>query len=164
MQPPEENDWIALTNDPLPNGEAVPPDTATLREIADKTSRWAMRGLIVDWQDYDRVYTAAGLIPPKDHRPVHEDWMVYDADRSRVGYATSIMYSPVLQQLGLEPQHYFIVSLHREENVDNPAHLRSLVAVLEAADIVLTDDDFAEIRALVEEHERRTGSTVATVV
>ena len=36
--------------------------------------------------------------PPKDHRPVHEDWMVYDADRSRVGYATSIMYSPVLQQ------------------------------------------------------------------
>jgi aminomethyltransferase len=24
--------------------------------------------------------------------------MVYDADRSRVGYATSIMYSPVLQR------------------------------------------------------------------
>jgi aminomethyltransferase len=71
---------------------------ALLKERAEKSSRWRMVGLVVDWQDYDRVYTAAGLIPPKDHRPVHEDWMVYDADRSRVGYATSIMYSPVLQQ------------------------------------------------------------------
>ena len=71
-------------------------DTGTIR--AEKSSRWRMVGLVVDWQDYDRVYTEAGLIPPKDHRPVHEDWMVYDADRSRVGYATSIMYSPVLQQ------------------------------------------------------------------
>jgi aminomethyltransferase len=68
------------------------------RERADKSSRWRMVGLVVDWEDYDRVYTAAGLLPPKDHRAVHEDWMVYDADRSRVGYATSIMYSPVLQQ------------------------------------------------------------------
>jgi aminomethyltransferase len=68
------------------------------QERAEKSSRWRMVGLVVDWQDYDRVYTEAGLIPPKDHRPVHEDWMVYDADRSRVGYATSIMYSPVLQQ------------------------------------------------------------------
>jgi aminomethyltransferase len=57
-----------------------------------------MVGLVVDWEDYDRVYTAAGLIPPKDHRPVHEDWMVYDDERARVGYATSFMYSPVLQR------------------------------------------------------------------
>jgi aminomethyltransferase len=71
---------------------------ALLGERAEKTSRWRMVGLVVDWQDYERVYTAAGLIPPKDHRPVHEDWMVYDADRSRVGYATSIMYSPILQR------------------------------------------------------------------
>ena len=40
------------------------------REITDKTSRWRMRGLVVDWQDYDRVYNEAGLIPPKDHAPV----------------------------------------------------------------------------------------------
>ena len=38
------------------------------REIADKTSRWAMRGLVVDWQDYDRVYNEAGLIPPEGPR------------------------------------------------------------------------------------------------
>jgi aminomethyltransferase len=68
------------------------------REIAEKTSRWRMSGLVVDWEDYDRVYGDAGLIPPKLHAPVHEDWMVYDGDGSRVGYATSFMYSPVLQR------------------------------------------------------------------
>jgi len=68
------------------------------QEIAEKTSRWRMSGLVVDWEDYDRVYGDAGLIPPKEHAPVHEDWMVYDGDGSRVGYATSFMYSPVLQR------------------------------------------------------------------
>jgi aminomethyltransferase len=69
------------------------------REIADKTSRWAMRGLVVDWQDYDRVYNEAGLIPPKDHTPVVEDWIVYDEGyQAQVGYATSFMYSPMLQR------------------------------------------------------------------
>jgi aminomethyltransferase len=68
------------------------------REIAQKSSRWKMSGLVVDWEDYDRVYGAAGLIPPKNHAPVHEDWMVYDAEGKRVGYATSFMYSPILQR------------------------------------------------------------------
>jgi aminomethyltransferase len=71
---------------------------ALLRERAQKTSRWRMVGLVVDWEDYDRVYTAAGLIPPKEHKPVHEDWMVYDDERARIGYATSFMYSPILQR------------------------------------------------------------------
>jgi aminomethyltransferase len=68
------------------------------RELTGKTSRWRMSGLMVDWEDYDRVYGAAGLIPPKVHAPVHEDWMVYDEAGQRVGYATSFMYSPVLQR------------------------------------------------------------------
>jgi aminomethyltransferase len=72
--------------------------SALLREMAEKTSRWRMVGLVVDWDDYDRVYREADLIPPKDHVPIHEDWMVYDADRERVGYATSVMYSPILQR------------------------------------------------------------------
>ena len=71
---------------------------ALQREIAEKTSRWTMRGLVVDWRDYDRVYGDAGLIPPKDHTPIVEDWMVYDDDYKRVGYATSFMYSPMLQR------------------------------------------------------------------
>lgn len=71
---------------------------AILRERAQRTSRWKMMGLVVDWHDYDRKYTEAGMVPPKDHTPVHEDMMVYDDAVQRVGYATSFMYSPVLQR------------------------------------------------------------------
>ena len=71
---------------------------AILRERADGTSRWKMMGLMVDPFDYHAKYTDAGMVPPKDHTPVHEDMMVYDDDVQRVGYATSFMYSPVLQR------------------------------------------------------------------
>jgi len=68
------------------------------RELAGGTSRWRMTGLVLDWQDYDRIYSAAGLIPPKDHTPVQEELFVYDDDIRQVGYATSFMYSPMLQR------------------------------------------------------------------
>lgn len=71
---------------------------AILRERAEGTSRWKMTGLMVDPFDYQRKYTEAGMVPPKDHTPVHEDMMVYDDDVQRVGYATSFMYSPQLQR------------------------------------------------------------------
>jgi UDP-N-acetylglucosamine 2-epimerase (non-hydrolysing) len=44
----------------------------------------------------------------------------------------SIEASEVLARLGLTPGRYFTVSLHREENVDDPTHLASLVASLNA--------------------------------
>ncbi len=71
---------------------------ALLRERAEGTSRWKMMGLLVDPYDYDRTFTEAGMVPPKDHTPVHEDMMVYDDEAQRVGYATSFMFSPVLQR------------------------------------------------------------------
>jgi aminomethyltransferase len=95
---PIELGWNWMFKDLATDDRAFIGRRALEREIADKTSRWAMRGLIVDWQDYERVYNRAGLMPPKDHTPVVEDWMCYDDDYQRVGYATSFMYSPVLQQ------------------------------------------------------------------
>lgn len=71
---------------------------AILRELADRTSRWRMTGIVVDWDDYDRIYNGAGLIAPKDHTPVHEEFFLYDDDLKQVGYATSYMYSPILQR------------------------------------------------------------------
>ncbi|MFN0283828.1 MAG: aminomethyltransferase family protein [Kineosporiaceae bacterium] len=71
---------------------------AIRRELADGTSRWATVGLVVDWQDYDRVHVEAGLIPPKDETPLDYESMLYAADGARVGYATSLMYSPALQR------------------------------------------------------------------
>jgi aminomethyltransferase len=95
---PIELGWAWMFKDLKSDDRAFIGRKALEREIADKTSRWAMRGLIVDWQDYDRVYNEAGLIPPKDHSPIVEDWMLYDDDYERVGYATSFMYSPMLQR------------------------------------------------------------------
>jgi aminomethyltransferase len=57
-----------------------------------------MSGLVVDWKDYDRIYDAAGLIPPKDHSPIQDEYYVYDDDLNQLGYATSQMYSPMLQR------------------------------------------------------------------
>ena len=71
---------------------------AIRRELADKTSRWSSVGLVIDWQDYDRLYRDAGLIPPKDETPLDYESMLYDDDGNRVGYATSLMYSPALQR------------------------------------------------------------------
>jgi aminomethyltransferase len=96
---PIELGWAWMFKDLAADDRAFIGRRALEREIGDKTSRWAMRGLVVDWQDYDRVYNAAGLIPPKDHTPVVEDWIVYDDDyQAQVGYATSFMYSPMLQR------------------------------------------------------------------
>ncbi len=38
--------------------------------------------------------------------------------------------SKVLSKLSLSPRGYFVLSLHREENVDNPEHLKRLVAII----------------------------------
>ena len=71
---------------------------AIRREVAGKTSRWKLSGLVVDWRAFDRVYGAAGLIPPKDHRPIQDEYYVYDDELRQLGYATSQMYSPMLQR------------------------------------------------------------------
>jgi aminomethyltransferase len=95
---PIELGWNWMFKDLATDDRAFIGRRALERELADKTSRWYMRGLVVDWQDYDRVYNEAGQIPPKDHTPVVEDWLCYDDDYQQVGYATSFMYSPMLQR------------------------------------------------------------------
>jgi aminomethyltransferase len=96
---PLELGWGWMFRDLRRDDRAFIGRRALERELTEKTSRWAMRGLVVDWRDYDRVYDEAGLVPPKDHTPVVEDWMVYDDVHQRqVGYATSFMYSPMLQR------------------------------------------------------------------
>ena len=41
-------------------------------------------------------------------------------------YREKVERSTILEQLGLKPQQYFVVSTHREENVDAEANLRNL--------------------------------------
>lgn len=47
-------------------------------------------------------------------------------------YMPGIEASDVLQRLDLTPQKFFVVSAHREENVDTPANLQDLVDTLNA--------------------------------
>lgn len=47
-------------------------------------------------------------------------------------YAAGIAASPALRDLGLERERYFLVSAHREENVDDPARLRRLFEIFDA--------------------------------
>ena len=47
-------------------------------------------------------------------------------------YRPQIDASDAVSRLGLEPRGYFLVSAHREENVDDPERLRMLLACLEA--------------------------------
>jgi glycine cleavage system T protein (aminomethyltransferase) len=80
------------------DGRAFIGAEAIKHELREKTSRWQLTGLVVDWRDYDRIYDAAGLIPPKDHTPIQDEYYVYDDGLNQLGYATSQMYSPMLQR------------------------------------------------------------------
>lgn len=71
---------------------------AIRRELAGRTSRWRLTGLVVNWRDWDRRFDAAGLIPPKDHTPIHDEYYLYDDHGKQLGWASSLMYSPMLQR------------------------------------------------------------------
>jgi UDP-N-acetylglucosamine 2-epimerase (non-hydrolysing) len=45
-------------------------------------------------------------------------------------YKSKILNSSILSELNLEAKKYFVASFHREENVDNPDHLKKIVTVL----------------------------------
>ena len=47
-------------------------------------------------------------------------------------YREKINSSRILEQVGLTPDSYFVVSAHREENIDSSRQFRNLVNVLEA--------------------------------
>ncbi|WP_229670587.1 non-hydrolyzing UDP-N-acetylglucosamine 2-epimerase [Microlunatus endophyticus] len=84
--------------------------------------------------DFNLVYTeharrnllAEGLHPRRIHltgSPMNEVISYY---------RHQIDGSPVLTELDLQPSKYFVVSAHREENVDSPARLQALLGCLEA--------------------------------
>ncbi|MGA4643607.1 non-hydrolyzing UDP-N-acetylglucosamine 2-epimerase [Limisphaera sp. 4302-co] len=79
------------------------------------------------YTEHARRYLLAEGLPPdrviKTGSPMKEV-----LDHHRAG----IEASDVLARLELAPRRYFVVSLHREENVDDPGHLRQLVQALNA--------------------------------
>ena len=70
---------------------------AILRERA-RGPRWNLVGLELDWRAWDEMYARAGYVPPKDHTPLAEETVLYDENEATVGFATSFMYSPMMQR------------------------------------------------------------------
>ena len=71
---------------------------AILNERENKTSRWATVGIMLDWQAFNDLYVEAGLVPYMDEIPAAWETMLYDTQGERAGYATSLMYSPMMQR------------------------------------------------------------------
>jgi len=71
---------------------------ALRREMAEGTSRFRTTGIVVDWADWNRHHEEAGLLPVFDHVPVEAEQYLYDEAGRQIGYATSFLYSPVLQR------------------------------------------------------------------
>ena len=75
---------------------------AIRRELAERSSRWAAVGVVVDWEAWDRLHRDAGLLPPKAEHPLPYESVLHDRPTTeggtQVGYVTSFVYSSVLQR------------------------------------------------------------------
>ncbi len=71
---------------------------ALLREMNRRAPRWQTVGITVAWADYYELFTSHGLLAVPREIPLTWESMIYTSSGQRVGYATSFMYSPLLQK------------------------------------------------------------------
>ena len=92
-------------------------------ERASGTTRWNTVGIVVDFNAYHQLYFDAGLITRLDETPVPWESMLYDGAGVRIGYATSLMYSPMLQTyIGIARVHPEFSALGTEVHLEQTVH------------------------------------------
>ena len=90
------------------------------RKIVDHLS-----DINLPYSDHARDYLLREGIPPD--RIIKTGSPMYEVLNH---YKESIKNSQILSRLGLSPEKYFVVSAHREENVDSEVNLQKLIALL----------------------------------
>lgn len=71
------------------------------RELERGTSRWNTVGIAVDWHDYERVYTEAGILPPRHELYSETTMSIYrrgGKEWDYAGYASSFLSSSLLRK------------------------------------------------------------------
>ena len=68
------------------------------KEIAEKSSRWKLVGIEVDWASYEKTYHDLGMIAPKDSTPIEEAMSLYNDKKEWQGHTTSYIYSTILKR------------------------------------------------------------------
>lgn len=72
---------------------------ALVKERDENSSRWATVGISIATTDYRALHEAQGIVPYMDEVPVDGHTMLYENEEwVRAGYATSLMYSPLMQR------------------------------------------------------------------
>lgn len=98
---PHELGWGWMFRKLAQDGRDFVGRDAIEREIANQSSRWTTTGLSVDWADYERVYTQAGILPPR-HEVYSESTMSIYRRGSKewdyAGYAGSFLSSSLLRK------------------------------------------------------------------
>lgn len=98
--------------------QRVPEETN--RKIVDHTS-----DINLTYSDIAREYLLREGLPPD--RVIKTGSPMFEV---LTHYLPKIEISPILASLGLAEQGYFVVSAHREENVDSDVNFRKLVVIL----------------------------------
>jgi aminomethyltransferase len=98
---------------------------AIRKELADNTTRWRTVGIRIDPVAYHDLYFKAGLVTRLNEAPVSIDYLLYDDQGDQVGYTTSLMYSPLLQQhVGIARVHPAHAAIGQRVHVEQTVHHR----------------------------------------
>ena len=72
------------------------------KELAEKSSRWKLVGIEVDWRSYEKMYNDLGLMAPKDSSLIEEAMSLYVCNQNEnkewVGHTTSYVFSTLLKK------------------------------------------------------------------